>query len=306
VINQKLEFSLEPGKYEYRIRLGNGETETYLVRKNDIVLKNYQNNKMHTSDLIFVDEINCQNPHPNSLKPNLKNTFDKLESDFAAYFEIYSGQKTGTITIDYKVQDSQSKIKNTDRLTYTLPTEKIPVCLTFKDHIEKPGEYLLTILVRGDQNIEKIKKKFGVNWTKIGIRTDNIDVAIEQLELIAKDDIIDKMKSAPEPKKNALFDEFWQKRDPSPDTPVNELKIEFFRRVDFANKNFTQVSPNRPGWKTDRGRIYIKNGPPSEVEKHPTELNMPTAEIWYYARLNKRYIFTDRHGTGDYRLIRVE
>ena len=54
-----------------------------------------------------------------------------------------------------------------------------------------------------------------------------------------------------------LFTEaFWKHRDPTPDTPENEFKVEHYRRINFTNKNFGRSAP-LPGWKTDRGRMYI-------------------------------------------------
>jgi len=55
-----------------------------------------------------------------------------------------------------------------------------------------------------------------------------------------------------------FIEEFWAKRDPDPDTEVNEFKQEFLKRIDYANKYFKE---GIPGWKTDRGRIYIIFGP---------------------------------------------
>ena len=61
-----------------------------------------------------------------------------------------------------------------------------------------------------------------------------------------------------------FIDDFWDKRDPDPGTEANEFKDEFFVRIAYANKHFKE---GRPGWKTDRGRIYIYMGPPDKVEE---------------------------------------
>jgi GWxTD domain-containing protein len=58
--------------------------------------------------------------------------------------------------------------------------------------------------------------------------------------------------------------DFWVKRDPDPDTKENEFKDEFYRRIEYANKRFREGTP---GWKTDRGRIYIYLGPPDKFEE---------------------------------------
>lgn len=65
--------------------------------------------------------------------------------------------------------------------------------------------------------------------------------------------------------REAFIQEFWQKRDPTPGTPENEFKNEQYRRIAYANEHFAS---SIPGWKTDRGRIYITYGPPDEIEDH--------------------------------------
>ena len=60
---------------------------------------------------------------------------------------------------------------------------------------------------------------------------------------------------------------FWQRRDPTPDTEENEYKEEHYRRIAYANDHYAS---GIPGWKTDRGMIYIKFGPPDEIDSHPS------------------------------------
>jgi GWxTD domain-containing protein len=64
-----------------------------------------------------------------------------------------------------------------------------------------------------------------------------------------------------------FIEAFWQRRDPTPDTVENEFKEEHYRRIAYANEHF---AAGIPGWKTDRGRIYIMYGPADEVESHPS------------------------------------
>src|SRR6266849_2011135 len=63
-----------------------------------------------------------------------------------------------------------------------------------------------------------------------------------------------------------FIEQFWLRRDPTPDSPENEFKEEHYRRIAYTNEHF---SSGLPGWKTDRGRIYIMWGPATEIESHP-------------------------------------
>ena len=64
-----------------------------------------------------------------------------------------------------------------------------------------------------------------------------------------------------------FVEQFWLRRDPTPDTEENEFKEEHYRRIAYANERYAS---GIPGWKTDRGRIYITYGPADEVESHPS------------------------------------
>ena len=64
-----------------------------------------------------------------------------------------------------------------------------------------------------------------------------------------------------------FIEQFWLRRDPTPDSVENEFREEHYRRIAYANERF---SSGKPGWKTDRGRIYIAWGPPDEIESHPS------------------------------------
>lgn len=116
-----------------------------------------------------------------------------------------------------------------------------------------------------------------------------------------------------------FIEQFWLRRDPDPDTDVNEYREEYYQRIAYANENFAS---GIPGWKTDRGRIYIMFGKPDEKESHPSggSYDRPVYEgggttstypfeIWWY-----RYIegvgsdveieFVDPSGSGEYRIAR--
>jgi GWxTD domain-containing protein len=67
--------------------------------------------------------------------------------------------------------------------------------------------------------------------------------------------------------RDQFIEQFWLRRDPTPDTVENEYKEEHYRRIAYANEHYPA---GIPGWKTDRGRIYIVFGPPDEIESHPT------------------------------------
>ncbi len=114
-----------------------------------------------------------------------------------------------------------------------------------------------------------------------------------------------------------FIEAFWQRRDPTPDTVENEFKEEHYRRIAYANERF---SSGIPGWRTDRGRMYIMWGPPDELESHTQGeiYNRPMSEgggqttTYAYEQWTYHYMegigqnitveFVDPTGTGEFHI----
>ncbi len=94
--------------------------------------------------------------------------------------------------------------------------------------------------------------------------------------------------------------DFWAKRDPDPETEINEFREEFYLRIEYANERFKE---GPPGWKTDRGRIYIYLGPPDKTEEflfHEEPEVRGSVIFWIYYRYNFGIKFIDKQGLGKY------
>jgi GWxTD domain-containing protein len=120
---------------------------------------------------------------------------------------------------------------------------------------------------------------------------------LEALSYIAEPREIEALRALPPEVQARGWEEFWKRRDPTPDTEVNEAMIEFFRRVRYADSHFQGAGP---GWRSDMGRIYIRYGPPDQVENRAATVQTPQLEIWYYNRPYRRIVFMDRDGFGRY------
>ena len=75
------------------------------------------------------------------------------------------------------------------------------------------------------------------------------------------------MQLSNDEERDQFIEAFWQRRDPTPDTEENEFKEEHYRRIAYANEHY---AAGIPGWKSDRGRMYIVFGPPDEIDSHPS------------------------------------
>jgi GWxTD domain-containing protein len=99
--------------------------------------------------------------------------------------------------------------------------------------------------------------------------------------------------------RDKFIEEFWKKRDPTPETEFNEFKEQYYLLIDEANKLFKGESQ---GWLSERGRVYILLGPPGEREVYPEGIKLkgkPT-EIWRYGRIS--IFFIDYYRNGSYQL----
>ena len=115
--------------------------------------------------------------------------------------------------------------------------------------------------------------------------------------------------------REAFIEQFWLRRNPNPDSPDNEFREEHYRRIQYANDHY---AAGKPGWKTDRGHIYISFGAPDSIESHPSggSYNRPIDEgggetstfpfeVWHYRYLagvgdNIDIEFVDTCQCGDY------
>ena len=104
---------------------------------------------------------------------------------------------------------------------------------------------------------------------------------------------------------------FWARRDPSPATPENEIEDGFYARVSEANRRFHEggAAPI-PGWRTDRGRIFIRYGPPDDVLRRPQAGATLPYEVWKYTRGTggaggkvRKFCFVDLTRFGNYVLV---
>jgi len=131
--------------------------------------------------------------------------------------------------------------------------------------------------------------------------TANHDESIEAIRLIAGDATVDSIAALDGLPRKEAWNRFWADRDPSPGTPDNEFRDQFFARLQFANENFSVLEP---GWRSDRGRTYILYGAPDTVEEQPHEIDGPGYIVWSYDRLNRRFVFVDYDGFGRYEYYR--
>ncbi|MEX2641324.1 MAG: GWxTD domain-containing protein [Balneolales bacterium] len=134
-------------------------------------------------------------------------------------------------------------------------------------------------------------------WVDIPISLLNVDVAIGMMRFIVDDATLSELRSGNERQRERKFREFWNERDPTPETEYNELMVEYYSRIDHVYENFT--TPRTPGYESDMGKVYIQNGQPQNITRRLPP-NQPAVEVWEYS--SRRFTFVATTGFGDYQL----
>jgi GWxTD domain-containing protein len=120
---------------------------------------------------------------------------------------------------------------------------------------------------------------------------------VEQLIYVASSEESKRLRSVPRGEREQAWREFWKKKDHSPAIGRYESEDQYFERIDYADEHFGHSDR---GYRSDRGHVYVRYGPPDQVDARPFEIDSPAYEVWYYCALNKRFEFVDRFGAGEY------
>lgn len=300
-------FSLDPDKYKVLIKLTDGQGNDLLEEEKDIKLEDFSGQELRVSDIIFAERADC-NQNPPSLEPNLRDSFRDMNSDFMFFVNIAPPKRGDSLHLESTVTNSDGKkvmdvtghypLHGADRL--------IDLCISMKPYLNQAGEYQAVFRAHTENNKIVKRKQFSVLWGNVPGQQQNLDAAIEQLSVVANKKTIDSLRQAKGNEKKKLFDQFWERRDPTPDTELNQLKQEYYRRAEFANRNFSELKTGRIGWNTDRGHVYLKYGKPDDVKREQNSMSGPVIETWTYEKISRRYIFIDRENNGVFRLYRVD
>ncbi|MFH1687891.1 MAG: GWxTD domain-containing protein [bacterium] len=308
-------FLLPEGKYDVEFTLRDLNSERSYHRKFEVKLKDPLRKYPTLSDIELVNAAaqDDQSDGPFSkgnlaIIPSLTGEYGSSQNDRLRYYiEIYQGSESvDEVLVVSAIRRQWGGLAYRDSLTAEL-TE--PVTRQLReitlDQLA-PGAYELEISLVGRRQKKLSEKKatFFVEWSTEALVRDDYNAGLDLLSLIAKPgqlDGLDKLESHEERK--AAVEAFWKSWDPTPGTPENEVRQEFFHRVKTANRSYAFM--RTPGWRTDRGRVFIKHGEPDELDDFPMALDSYPYQEWHYHRSSTylRFTFVDENGDGDYRLI---
>lgn len=213
-----------------------------------------------------------------------------------------TSRDTESYEIAYRVLEEGGEAVREDQVTVPR-SEAGGVLLTPEVRGLFLGPYRLELKVRAGRREAEAEAEFRLE-TLGAPRGSDWDVLVAALAIFAGETAAAPLAAtAGEEERERLWRDFWRRRDPDPMTPSNEVLLEFVRRVRYANANFRGLST---GFETDQGRIYLRYGPPDDVEDRPASDRSPPTVIWDYQSQRKRFVFIDRQGFGRYELLATE
>jgi GWxTD domain-containing protein len=308
---QLIRFPLAPGEYDLRVTVSDLSGGLSFDKQRRIEVRDISGPGISFSDLAFSREIFRGADSTRftrgdiTVYPSVTRHFGIMPSRMSVFYEVYAPKAFvgDTAYVAYEARGDRRTTTFRDTAVVYLSSTVVPVVFLLQADELVPGEYDLKLrwsLASTGGWRESHKEPFVVDWSVLGVVRADWKSAVDQLRYVANNEELDRLRDAPESARLSAFVAFWDSRDPEPDLPGNPLRDEYYRRVRFAEANFSVFTD---GWRTDMGRVYIVNGPPDEIDRHPFSLETKPYEVWYYYRLRKRYVFMDVNGYGEYELL---
>lgn len=298
----KRSFELKPGTYLFRIAFEDLDSKKETTSENLFTVKD-MNKKISLSDILLISKTENSQAN-NSIIPNISRNIPSSKDGVKFYFEVNSKDSASIkYLFTYKVFDTEGKEIHKEDESKEIKPGVNQIFYSMTDFPFELGAYVITVTVSDTSKniIDTIKKPFYSQMKGLPSIITDIDKAIQQTTYIATPDEFSYMEDGKDKaEKIKRFLEFWKKKDPSPNNDENEVFDEYYRRVEYANENFSNYIE---GWKTDRGMVFIILGAPNNVDRHPFEYDSKPYEVWEYYSLNRSFVFLDQTGFGDYRLI---
>lgn len=338
-LNQKLvgqlNLMLPDGKYRIEITGSDFNDSTKLDFINDdITINNFSDNNLKISNIEFSNLIQKSDNtgsvfYKNTLEviPNPSNLFGMNLKDLYYYFEVY-GLSPDNISDNYSLQYTVLNINNEELYSYRKHFKRSIEAKAEYGKINvdtlKRGSYIFKISVLDtlkNISVSAEKKFFVFNNLDNTATTDNtndylkseykimtepeLDKEFKYVQYIMTDKDISNYENlkTTDDKRKFMY-AFWKSKNNYSSSPVNDFKIEYFKRVATANKMYKEAY--KEGWKTDRGRILMIYGKPDDIERYPFEANTKSYEIWKYNSLEggATCVFIEKQqSTGTYYLV---
>ncbi len=296
---------LPPGRYRFNIRIRDIETDRSNASRLRITVPDYAPGQWKVSDVMILKGLEDQGGKK-VITPDIGASISDVSDSFFVFLRLYNGLGVDSAILLLEVADHAAVPVLAETLLVSVRAGENSLLPSVRSRGLGVGEFTLRVRLtpvrsapEGMTELAETERTFSVRWIGAPMEVSDIDAAIDQMQYVVDRDVLEEMKSLPAEQKRERWIGYWSHRDPSPGTERNELMEEYYSRVAYAMRQFGHYTL---GWKTDMGMVYIIFGAPSNVERHPFEIDSKPYEVWTYYELNRQFVFVDATGFGDYRL----
>jgi GWxTD domain-containing protein len=293
---EKRTFDVPPGRYQVRVGIRDLDAEQASMARDAIVVPDYSRVPVGFADLELgvVDTTgNFESVPTRRFGLNASRLASRV-----ALFDRRPGPWPRAYSFQYRIRDERGEEVASGVQRVEVPQSAEPVIVRAGASELFVGNYVFEVVLNEGKSRWRVERSFEVEESGPP-RGKEFERILEPLSYIAPASEIEWLRSLTPDQQAGGWQEFWRRRDPTPDTPRNEAMLEFFRRLRYTEQHFQGFGP---GWRSDMGRIYIKFGPPDQIETRPGSSQMPNIEIWFYNQPYRRFVYVDREGFGRYTL----
>lgn len=311
---------LQPGRYKVEVMVEVIDTDIKYKRKTLIEIPGIMEDVPTLSEPVFSipEEVRrgekpssgetrmsiCMSPVTSGFKMCTDGIYADFDMWLRAFFNLSANstdEERGKCHVSVKISDSGNRVVSYSREKVLLDeTGHSGFCLDFNVDDYSLGVYNMQISakIEGTEKIGLVGKKFVIIFNK-GSLYEHFEETKDLISLIATDEELKPLVEASPVRRMDEWNAFWNGRESARGGRKYGFD-EFINNMSYVLRNF---SDDTVGWKTEMGRIFIRNGKPDRVVTKQGFESGSYYQLWYYYSRGIIYIFADKFGTGDYRYI---
>lgn len=306
----QLRLPVDAGTYTCELELFDYGTNLSATERQSVTVIPFERFRFSLSGLLLVGKIReVEGRH--TISPLLSDNVSRNESGYFIFFEIYNRRRLDSVDLVaiYRSEEGEEVWREVVRREVSGGEEgvRLQSWVRLPNEGFRRGEYTLDLVATPPESPEDtlalarrtVRFEGLADGMPLGER--ELEERIDRLRYVATQGEIDRIEDAGTfRERRRHYAEFWEERDPTPGTPQNEAMEEYFRRIEYADREFRSYAE---GWLTDMGRIYVVFGPPDRIDRDPFAADGKPRVTWEYFGRGGRLVFVDQTGFGDFRLM---
>lgn len=299
-------FELEaaPGEYQVVCAVTDSARGTTATRTRTKKLRNFssQASALEISEILVADQVMRDGANGLIIQPGLYQNTASPSREVFLHFEIFHHDTTQPLILRQTILNRRKEKIIDQQRPWPGRQPRVQFALPVWTDMLPYGDYEIVLEARSGKIQKTASTTLRVVWEGIPQTGIHLGQAIQTALCLAEGEARQLLVAAltsPTAEQHRALAAFWEARDPSPGTEINEAMNAFYQRVAIANEKF---GGSREGWQTDRGQTFLKFGAPDKIVLHPRSIASRPYQVWHYRRLHRSFKFVDEEGVGDFEL----